>query len=68
MTGMDLKLRRVAADVKLKDLANAMGVTDSRVSRVEGSRVVTDEAAAKYLDALETFQTVPTSSNAPEAA
>lgn len=58
MTGLDLKLRRVAADVKAKDLALVMGVTDSRISRIENSRTVTDDAAARYLAALETLATV----------
>ncbi len=60
MTGKDLKLRRVAADIKVKDIANAMGVTDSRVSRIENSRIVTPEAEARYLDALYTCVTKST--------
>lgn len=55
MDGKTLKLRRVAADVKAKSLAEAMGVSDSRVSRIENSRVVTDETAARYLRALATL-------------
>lgn len=61
MTGMDLKLQRVAADVKAKDLAAAMGVTDSRVSRIENSRLVTPEAEQRYLIALHTCVTKSTS-------
>lgn len=53
-SGMDLKLRRVAADVKTGDLANAMKVTASRVGHIEKSRIVTPEAEAKYLAALST--------------
>lgn len=52
LTGKELKLKRVAADVRTKDLALAMGVTDPRISRIENSRVVTDKAQARYLDAL----------------
>lgn len=52
MTGLDLKLKRVAADVKAKDLASAMGVTDARVSHIEKGRTVTPEAETRYLDAL----------------
>lgn len=52
-TGKDLKLQRVAADVRTKDLALAMGVTDSRVSRIENSRIVTDAALTRYLAALD---------------
>lgn len=60
MTGKDLKLRRVGADVRTKDLASAMGVTDSRVSRIENSRIVTEEAMARYLVALHTCVTKST--------
>lgn len=60
MTGLDLKLRRVAADVRVKDLAEAMGVTDSRISRIESDRRhVTDDAERRYLAALATLATVP---------
>lgn len=58
MTGLDLKLRRVAADVKARDLASALGVSDSRISRIENSRIVTEEAAGRYLRALATLATV----------
>lgn len=56
-SGKDLKLQRVAADVKVKDLASAMGVTDSRISRIENSRIVTPDAEARYLAALTTCNT-----------
>lgn len=68
MTGLDLKLRRVAADVRVKDLANAMGVTDSRISRIESSRTVTLDAASRYLMALATLGTVPAPAEARGAA
>jgi plasmid maintenance system antidote protein VapI len=51
-SGMDLKLRRVAADVRVTEVADAMGVTISRITYIEGRRVVTPRAAARYLDAL----------------
>jgi len=57
---MTLKLRRVAADVKLKDLAAAMGVSISRASHIESSRVVTPEAAERYQRALATLTTKTT--------
>lgn len=53
MNGLELKVKRVGADVRLKDLADAMGVTDSRVSRIESQRVVTADAEARYLAALD---------------
>lgn len=64
MTGKDLKLKRIDADVKAKDLAAAMGVEPSRVSYIESRRVVTDEARDKYLAALLTC----TTNSTPEAA
>jgi DNA-binding transcriptional regulator YiaG len=59
-SGLDLKLMRVAADVRTSDLAFAMGVTDSRISYIEGRRVVTETAAERYLSALATLTTKPT--------
>lgn len=59
-TGLSLKVKRTAADVSSGDLANAMGVTVSRVSFIEGRRKVTPKAAAKYLAALATLTTKPT--------
>ncbi len=60
MTGIELKVKRVAADIRLMDLAAAMGVSDSRVSRIEASRTVTAEAEARYLVALDTCLTKST--------
>ena len=52
-TGKELKLRRVAADVQGQDLAQAMGVSPSRVSQLERITVqVTPEAEARYVAAL----------------
>lgn len=59
-TGLDLKLRRVAADVRTKDLAQAMDVTSSRVAHIEKLRIVTPEAEGKYLAALRTCITKST--------
>jgi transcriptional regulator with XRE-family HTH domain len=53
MTGLELKLRRVAADVRTKDLAFAMGVSDSRITYIEGRRQPTPKAEARYLAALD---------------
>lgn len=54
-SGLELKLRRVAADVKAGEVAAAHEppVTPSRVSYLERIRVVTPEAEAKYLAALD---------------
>lgn len=67
MTGIDLKLRRVAADVLAKEVAAEMGVTPARVSRIENSRIVSADAQARYLAALDTCVT-KTTLDAPSAA
>lgn len=59
-SGLELKLKRVAADIRTGDLAYEMGVTDSRVSYIEGRRLVTVAAAEKYLAALATLTTKTT--------
>lgn len=70
MTGTDLKLKRVAMraqtgrNVTAKALGAAMDppVTGSRIAHIENDLGhVSDDAAAKYLAALATFRTVPTS-------
>lgn len=58
MKGIDLKLLRIAARIKASDLARALGVTTSRVSHIESRDEATEEAARKYLAALETLTTV----------
>jgi transcriptional regulator with XRE-family HTH domain len=64
-TGKDLKLRRVAADVKSKDLAAAMGVSASRISQIEGGRdPMTLEIESRYLAALHMCVTKTTSAAA----
>lgn len=60
-SGKDLKLRRVIADVKAKDVAEAAGVSQQQISRWENSRVVTEDAEAKYVAALTTCITKSTS-------
>lgn len=52
MTGLDLRLRRTAARVKTRELADAMGVHSSRVSQIEALAEVTDETATRYTEAL----------------
>jgi transcriptional regulator with XRE-family HTH domain len=60
-TGLDLKLHRVAANIKGYELAEAMGVSASRVSAIEGSRIVQPDTATRYLTALDTLRNVPAS-------
>ena len=52
VTGKDLKLKRVAADVKAYVLASEMGVASSRVSQIEALAIVTAETAERYTAAL----------------
>ena len=60
LTGLELKLLRVAADIRVKDLALAMGVTDSRITYIEGRRNPTLEAVERYLSALDMCATKST--------
>jgi DNA-binding transcriptional regulator YiaG len=60
LTGMDLRLRRTAARVKITDLAARMGRSRATIHRYEGLAVVPNEAALEYLDALATLQDVAT--------
>lgn len=56
-SGKDLRLLRIAADVRAIDLAAVMGIQPSGVSRIEGLRRVTDKARTRYVTALATFAT-----------
>jgi transcriptional regulator with XRE-family HTH domain len=67
-TGLDLKLERTAARVRVKDLALAMGVTSGHVSNLEARAIVTDESATKYRAALATLPTVATPQQPASAA
>jgi transcriptional regulator with XRE-family HTH domain len=59
-TGKELTLKRIAMDVSAGALAERAGVDKSTLSRWENARRVKDAAAARYLDALATFGTIPT--------
>lgn len=52
MSGMDLRVMRVRADVKAIDLAREMKSSSSNVTRIETSRTVTEKAATAYIEAL----------------
>lgn len=56
-TGLDLKIERIRAGVMVKDLADAMGITSPRLSRIEKPEPVTDRMAARYRAALGTCGT-----------
>lgn len=63
-SGKELKLRRITADVKAKDLAEAARTSTSQVSRWENSRIVTEDAEARYVAALSTCITNSTTRSA----
>lgn len=56
-TGLDLKIERIRAGVMVKDLADAMGISSPRLSRIEKDEPVTDRMAARYRAALGTCGT-----------
>jgi len=58
-TGLTLKVERVAARVKAKHLADAMGVSASRVSSLEREQFPSPESVRAYRAALATFRNVP---------
>lgn len=60
VTGKELELERRSLDVKVSDLATAMGRAPSRVSQIEAQRYVTPRMAQRYREALATFATVAT--------
>lgn len=51
-TGMDLRLERTAARVKLGELAARMGRHPATLNRYEGRAVVPDDVAQEYRAAL----------------
>lgn len=65
-TGLDLKVRRVRAQLQAKDVAAAMGITSSRLSRIEVDEPVTPRMEKRYLAALATFRTSGTSETAAD--
>ena len=62
--GMTLKLERVAADIAVKDVAARMGISPSRVSRIEDDAGLRDRMVIRYRQALEMCRTSRTSAEA----
>ena len=60
-TGLDLRLERVAARVKLNALADRLGRDRRTVGRYETLAVVEPDIASAYREALATFREVATS-------
>jgi DNA/RNA-binding domain of Phe-tRNA-synthetase-like protein len=63
-SGLELRLERVAARVRLKDLAARMDRHRATVARYEELAVVDGEIVQAYRDALATFREVPTADEA----
>lgn len=66
-TGLELQFERKSLRPKIqaKDVAAAMGITSSRMSRIENDPApVTSRMARRYRDALETCRTYGTRSAA----
>ena len=58
-SGKQLQLERVARDVRVGELARAMGYRHpSSISQIEAQRLVTTDTARRYRTALATFATV----------
>lgn len=60
MTGLELKVQRVASEVRSKEIARVMGVDPSRITHIEASRKVTPETVRRYLAALSMCTTTTT--------
>lgn len=58
-TGHALKVERVAARVKAKDLAAQMGVSGSRLSHLEREQYPSPEMVSRYRVALVQCQNLP---------
>lgn len=58
LPGLDLKLKRIAQRVKQYELAKAMGVSTSRLSKIEREGLASTEITQRYLAALDTCGTL----------
>lgn len=67
-TGLALKLERVGRRVKATLLAEAMGVSKSRVSAIEREQFPSVEIVERYRAALDTCAVSPTSASQRSAA
>lgn len=60
-TGLDLKIERMRVRVKARQIADAMGVSQSRISLIEREQFPTPEVVQRYRDAIATCAASPTS-------
>ena len=58
--GLTLKLERVASRLSQRQIAEGMGVSESRVSKLEAEAFVTDGAALRYRAAIAKYRTYGT--------
>jgi hypothetical protein len=68
MTGIELKVQRIRAEVKAKDLAEALGWSASKVSLIERRANVPPADAEAYVAKLATFSTNSTGTVPQEGA
>lgn len=68
VTGMTLKLERVAQSVKQTDLAAKMGVSRPYLSALENRYAVDPEVAQRYRTALASFPSLATPAEPASAA
>jgi DNA-binding XRE family transcriptional regulator len=61
ITGLSLRVARVEARAKAKDIAALMGVSRSRITKIEREGFVSEAIATRYLEALRTFRKFGTS-------
>ena len=52
MSGPQLRIQRLNAGIKVGDLAARMGISRTRIPQIEGSAVVSETLATRYLTAL----------------
>jgi transcriptional regulator with XRE-family HTH domain len=64
--GLTLKLERVANRLGQAQIAEGMGVSISRVSKLEAEAFVTDGAAARYRAAIAKYRTSGTAGDTGE--
>lgn len=63
-TGLDLKVKRTRANVKLRDLADAMKLSRQSLWSLERAALVPADRVSQYLSALETCRNVKTQGEA----
>jgi transcriptional regulator with XRE-family HTH domain len=68
VSGLELKLERVARQVKASDLAAQIGVSRSYLSQLESRHSVKPEAAQRYRAGLATFPSLASHSESSSAA